>query len=116
MRNKVITAMIAGSLALGGCTAGYGYDNDPIGGILGGIFGGGGGYDNNRNLSQFERAAVDACGREASRYGRIQITDVRQQSRDVVEVFGRIDSRDRDRDEFRCAFRSDGRIVDFRRG
>ena len=114
MRNKVIAAMIAGSLALGGCTAGYG--GDPLGGLLGGILGGNSGYNNNRNMSQFERAAVDACGREASRYGRVQITDVRQQSRDVVEVFGRIDVRDSRGDEFRCAFRSDGRIVDFRRG
>ena len=113
MRNKVITAMLAGSLMLGGCAAGYG--GDPLGGLLGGILGGNSGY-NDRNMSQFERAAVDACGREASRYGRVQITDVRQQSRDVVEVFGRIDVRDSRGDEFRCAFRSDGRIVDFRRG
>ena len=113
MRSKSLIALAASALALSGCATAYG--QDPLGGLLNGILGGGNGY-NDRNLSQFERAAVDACGREASRYGRVQITDVRTQSRDVVQVYGRIDVRDSRGDEFSCAFRSDGRIVDFRRG
>ena len=110
MRKTALSAILVGSLALGGCAAGYG--QNPLGGILGGILGGNSGYGN-QQLSQFERAAANACGQEASRYGRVQITDVRQDSRDTVRVFGRIDTRDRSRDEFACVFRSDGRIVDF---
>ncbi|KLE34824.1 hypothetical protein AAW00_07455 [Aurantiacibacter luteus] len=101
---------------LGGCTA---YGGDPLGGILGGILGGGGyggGYNNNNNLSQFERAALEACGREAQRYGGVEITAVQQDTRDTVRVQGRINTRDTRNDEFTCTFRSDGRIVDFRTG
>lgn len=112
MRKTIMPALVAGTLALGGCATGYG--QDPFGGVLGGIFGGGDDY-NNRNLSQFERAGVDACAREAQRYGRVQVTDVRTPRRDVVEVYGRIDSRNSRDDEFSCAFGSDGRIIDFRR-
>ena len=111
MRKIFLPALALSTMALGGCAAGYGAN--PIGGILGGILGGNGGYGNNQNLDNFERAAVQACGQEASRYGRAQISDVRRDSRDVVVVYGRIDTRDRSRDEFICAFRSDGRIVDF---
>lgn len=114
MRKIIVPAMLAGSLLVGGCTA---YGQDPLGGILGGILGGGvgGGYQDN-NLSQFERAALNACGQQAQQYGQVQITDVRQDSQDTVRVQGRIDSYDRNRDEFSCTFRSDGRIVDFRTG
>ncbi|MGB3165259.1 MAG: hypothetical protein WBA68_00580 [Alteraurantiacibacter sp.] len=109
MRKTTLFAIAAGAALTAGCTTGYG--QDPLGGLLGGIFGGGGGY--NQNLDRFEQAAVEACGREASRYGRPQIRDVRRDGRDVVLVYGRIDTRDTRRDEFTCAFRSDGRIVDF---
>ena len=115
MRKTVLSAMAAGSILLGGCTA---YGGDPLGGILGGILGGGGyggGYNNN-NLSQFEQAALEACGREAQRYGQVQITNVQQNSSDTVRVDGRIGTRDTRNDEFTCTFRSDGRIVDFRTG
>ncbi|RPF71655.1 hypothetical protein [Aurantiacibacter spongiae] len=106
MKKILVPAMLAGSMLLSGCAAGYG--GNPLGGLLGGVFGG-----NTRNSgSQFERAAVEACGREASRYGRVQIADVRQ-SRDIVEVYGSVEERNRYSRQFRCAFRSDGRIVDF---
>ena len=114
MRKFLLPAVAAGTLMLGGCATGIG--GDPLGGILGGILGGGGGGYNDNNLSQFERAAVNACGQQASQYGRVSITDVRMASRDTVRVDGRIDSYDRNRDQFTCTFRSDGRIVDFRLG
>lgn len=108
MRTTFLPATLAATLMLGGC-AGLG----GLGGLLDPILGNDGRYDD-RNGSQFERAAAEACGREASRYGRVQITDVRQTDREFVRVRGRIDSRDSRRDEFDCTFRSDGRIVDFR--
>ncbi|WP_271079381.1 hypothetical protein [Aurantiacibacter sp. MUD61] len=110
MRNKSLIALAASALALSGCANTYG--GNPLGDLLGGILGGSGGY-NDRNLSDFQRAAVRECGQEASRIGRVQITDVRQDDRDIVVVYGRIDTRDSRRDEFACAFRSDGRIVEF---
>ena len=116
MHIKFFAGLAASALLLGGCTTGLG-GYGPGGGILGGILGGGGGgYGYDDRGDRFERAAVDACGREASRYGRIEITRVDQTSRDTVQVNGNIAVRDRSRDQFRCTFRSDGRIVDFRRG
>ena len=105
MHKKFIPLALAGSLTLGGCAT-LGGD-----GLLGDILGGGNyGYD---ARGDFERAAVDACGREASRYGRVNIERVDQQNRDYVYVYGRIQTRDYNRDEFTCVFRSDGRVVDF---
>ncbi len=114
MRKTLFPALIAGTLLLGGCTNSVGGTN-PLGGLLGGILGGGGAYDD-RNGSDFERAAVNACGQEAQRYtrDRIRVERVDQTSRDTVRVDGRIETRDRDRDEFTCTFRSDGRIAGFR--
>ncbi|MXO92110.1 hypothetical protein GRI62_00630 [Erythrobacter arachoides] len=109
----MVTAMAAGSILLGGCTA---YGGDPLGGLLGGLLGGGGYGNTNTNLSQFEQAAADACGREAQRYGRVQLTNVQQATNDTVRVDGRIETRDTRNDEFTCTFRSDNRIVDFRTG
>lgn len=106
MRRPALIALMGTSLMLGGCAA------SPIGGLLGNVLGGGNDY-NDRNLSQFERAAVNACGREAEKYGDVRITDVRQASNDIVEVRGDTRSRNGTRN-FACAFRSDGRIIDFR--
>ena len=115
MRKTVFPALLTCTLLLGGCAASPGgYGGNPLGGIFGGIL------DNNdpadRELSEFERAAVSACGREAERTSRnrARVERVDQTSRDIVRVDGRIETRDRDRDTFTCTFRSDGRIVDFR--
>lgn len=106
MRKFLLPVLMSGTLLLGGCAYGLG------GGLLGGIL------DNGRNGQNsgddFERAAVDACGREASRFGRVSIGNV-DRNRDTVRVTGRVDVRDNRGDEFTCTFRSDGRIVDFRR-
>ena len=117
MRKTFLSTLLVGTLALGGC-AQYG------GGLFGGLGGGyddgygpgtGYGYGYNRG-GDFERAAAEACGREASRYGRARVDEVNQESRDTVIVTGYIDSRQRRGDgRFGCTFRSDGRIVDFRR-
>ena len=113
MRKILLPLAMAGTLALGGCAT-YGGG----GGLLGDIFGNDR-YDDDRygydGGDDFERAAVQACGREASRYGRIRIDDVDRDGRDFVRVRGRIDVRNRDRDQFNCVFRNDGRIVEFRR-
>lgn len=101
MRKSFIPITFFATVMLGGCTT--------LGGF-GDVF-----DDDNYGNSDFERAAANACGREASRYGRVRIDRVEQNSRDTVQVRGRIDTRDKRRDEFGCTFRSNGRIVDFRR-
>ena len=119
MKKTCISAALAGTILLGGCASygqgGYGQDGGGLGGggILGAILGGGGSDYGYNARDDFERAAVDACGREASRYGRARIESVNQQERDYVYVQGRIETRDYNRDEFTCVFRSDGRVVDF---
>ncbi|NCP19243.1 MAG: hypothetical protein GW855_08830 [Erythrobacter sp.] len=107
---------------LSGCAyglgGGYGYDDgygDGYGGGYGGSYGGSYGYSY-RNNNDFERAAVNACGREASQYGRIQITYAEERDRGVYTVQGDIQIRDPRRDQFTCQFSSSGRIVDFRLG
>ncbi len=105
MKITILPVLAAGTMLLGGCAAGLGG-----GGLFGDILGGNVRNDNDR----FERAAANACGREASRYGRIAISDVRQTSREIVRVDGRVQTRDRYERRFSCIFRSDGRIVDFR--
>ena len=107
MRKILIPFALSAPMLLGGCAAIGGDD-----GLLGGLLGGGDryGYD---ARTDFERDAVEACGREASRFGRATVVEVEAQNREYMYVYGRIDSRDRERDEFTCVFRADGRIVDF---
>lgn len=118
MRKTTISALLAGTLMLGGCAYGtgvgygdeYGYD-DRYGGNYGGDYG----YSY-RDNNDFERAAVNACGREASRYGRIRITYAEERDRGVFTVQGEISNRDRRVDVFTCRFDASGRIIDFRTG
>ena len=120
---RLIPALAATAI-LGGCSAYGGLGG--LGGILGGdtYRSGSGGYEPYRGddlygtnyRNDFERAAFNACGRQASQYGRVAIDRVEQIDRNAVRVIGRIDSRDSRRDEFGCTFRSDGRIGDFRLG
>jgi hypothetical protein len=86
---------------------------NPMADILGSVLNGSGGAQ--ASGSTFERAAVNACGQQASQYGRVSITNVEQRSADTVRVDGRIET-DRGGGQFTCTFRSDGRIVDFRTG
>ena len=126
MHKLMIPALLAGTLLLGGCAygPGYGYDdgygpgggyNDGYGGGYGDGYGDGYGYSYRQN-SEFERAAVNACGREASRTGRVEITYAEERDRGVYTVQGRIAVRDRSRDQFTCQFSASGRIIDFRFG
>ena len=112
MRKIITPAILASTLALGGCAT-YG------GGLLGGGGYGKDRYENGYGYTRggdFERAAADACGREASRFGRARVDEVNQEGRDRVVVTGYIDSRDRRGEgRFGCTFSNDGRIIDFRR-
>lgn len=101
MRKTLIPAALGATMMLGGCASVL---ND---GLLGDLFG-----NNDYGETRFERAAVQACGNEASRYGRAEIRSVDQVSRDIVRVRGDI-RRDGRTSRFECDFRSDGRIVDF---
>ncbi|WP_394270157.1 hypothetical protein [Qipengyuania sp.] len=113
MNKLLLGAVMTGTLMLGGCAT-YGgglfggYDDDRYGDRYGDNYGYSGGQD-------FERAAANACGREASRYGRATISRVVQENRDEVVVTGRIRTNNDRNDEFGCTFNRDGRIVDFRR-
>lgn len=110
MHKFFVPTLLAGSLMMSGCAAGLG--GDPFGGILGSVLGGGSSAQSHSR--DFERAAVDACGQEASRYGRVSITNVGLSSRDTVRVDGSVQDNRRNQRRFTCTFRSDGRIVDFR--
>jgi hypothetical protein len=119
MKTSLIPAIAAATMLLGGCSAYGGLGG--LGGILGGDtyrddpYRGPDNYGTNYR-NDFERAAFNACGRQASQYGRVAIDRVEQIDQNSVRVIGRTDSRDSRRDEFGCTFRSDGRIVDFRLG
>lgn len=122
MRKLSVSALFASAIMVGGCAYGYGdgygYNDgygDGYGGGYGGSYGGSYGYSY-RNNNDFERAAVNACGQEASRYGRIRITYAEERERGIYTVQGEIDNRDPRRDQFTCEFSSSGRIVDFRLG
>ena len=107
MPRQILSLLALAALPLSGCTALGGPD------ILGSVLGGGtssGAYG--RGGPDFRTMAVDTCGAEASRYGRVGITQVQQVSRSTLRVYGTIDSNYR-RHNFACSFREDGRITDF---
>lgn len=114
MRKSLPALVIFGSLAVGGCASnpllgGYGGMGGPLEAVIGSVLGGSNqGYGNNN----FQQAAVNACGGEASRYGQVSIQDVRQQSSSTLRVYGVVGSNYGSRN-FQCSFRSDGRITDF---
>jgi hypothetical protein len=118
MRKLMIPTLLAGALALGGCSSVL---PAVLGSVLQGGLGqaGGGGYgypDQGYGNQNFQQAAVNSCGQQASRYGRVAINDVRQVSSSTLRVFGTIDTGNYDRRSFACSFRSDGRITDFNLG
>jgi hypothetical protein len=111
MRNPTKLILVAGALSLGGCMTSPlgGGMGGPLEAVLGQVLGGGG---QNQGGSNFQQAAVNACGNHASQYGQVQVRDVRQQSRDTLRVYGVVGSNYGNR-AFECSFRSDGRITDF---
>lgn len=123
MRKFIVTALAASTFALGGCAAGLGGMGgplDPVGAILGSVLGGGGygsqgGYGNQGYGNQnFQSAAVNACGQQASQYGRVQINNVQSQSNSTLRVYGTVGvNGGYQQRNFACSFRSDGRITDF---
>jgi hypothetical protein len=95
--------------------------------VQGGYYGYGGQYGSRDSY------AINACGAEASRYGRVSIGDVRPKSRDKMEVRGFVDAqggysdrgygyndrgygygRGYERRTFTCTVRYDGRITKFK--
>lgn len=110
MHKFFIPTLLAGGLMMSGCAAGIG--GDPLGGLLSTVLGGGTTTQGSSN--EFERVAVDSCGREAQRYGRVSISNVGLVSRDTVRVDGSVQANNQYQRRFTCSFRSDGRIVDFR--
>lgn len=115
MRKTMVTTAVAGTLMLGGCASlgGLGGGSGGFGSILGSVLGGG--QSGQSNLNEFERAAANACGEEAQRYGRVSLSSAEQVNRDNVQVRGRIVTNNRREQQFVCTFRSDGRIADFLR-
>lgn len=113
MRKSPAAILIAGALALGGCaTSPFGGGvGGPLEAVLGQVLGGNGSRDNGG--SNFQRAAINACGNQASQFGQVQIRDVRQQSRNTLRVFGIVNTNFEGSRNFQCSFRSDGRITDF---
>ena len=100
--------LTVGAVTLGGCmTSPLGGMGGPLEAVLGQVLGGSQGSGND-----FQQAAVNACGRHASQYGQVSVSDVRQQSRDTLRVYGVVGS-NYGRRNFECSFRSDGRITDF---
>jgi hypothetical protein len=87
-----------------------------------------GGYYGYGSYNSADRYAVNACGNEASRYGRVSISDVRPKSRDKMEVRGFVDPqgffdrgydyrsghRGYERRTFACTVRYDGRVTKFK--
>lgn len=121
MRKSMI-ALSALALPLASCASPYGagYGSDPILGAIGalsGVLGSagqsgyGGGYNQGYG-GNFQQAAVNACGRTASRYGQVGIRQVRQVSRSSLRVYGVVSNGYNSRN-WDCRFRSDGRITDF---
>ena len=113
MRKLMIPTLVAGALALGGCTSVLPAVLGSVlqGGLGGGL--GGGGYDQGYGNQNFQQAAVNACGSQASRYGQVRITNVQQVSSSTLRVYGVVSS-GFDQRSFTCSFRSDGRITDVR--
>ncbi len=117
MRKLSVPLIIGSTLALGACATspyGGGMGGGPLEAILGTVLGAGQqGYgQQGYGQSSFQQAAVNACGRAASRYGQVSIRNVRQVSRSTLRVYGTVGSRYGGRN-FACSFRSDGRITDF---
>ncbi len=114
MRKSFLPIFLAGTLALGGCSSVL---PAVLGSVLqgGGQGGGyGGGYGDQRYGNQnFQQSAVNACGNQASRYGRVSISNVRQISSSTLNVQGTIETGNFQRRSFTCSFRSDGRITSF---
>ncbi|MEO6041599.1 MAG: hypothetical protein ABIP41_06840 [Croceibacterium sp.] len=123
MRKMTVLALLATPFLLAGCTTGYGAD--PLGGLLGSVLGGSGGYSNsgygygnnsgygNTSQNSFQQAAIDACGQQASQYGRVSIGNVQQVSSNTLRVTGGASVNNYQQRGFYCDFRSDGRITNF---
>ena len=112
MRKSILPILLITTMPLAGCAAGMGGLSGPsvLGSVLGNVLASGA---QGRGGADFQTMAIDACGAEASRYGRVSITDVRASSRSTLRVFGTVDANNFQRHAFACSYREDGRIIDF---
>ena len=94
-------------LPLSACATGLA--GPVLGNVLGNVLNRGG-YG--QGGPDFQTAAVEACGAEAARYGRVQVTNVEAASRSTLRVYGTVEANYR-RHAFACSYREDGRITDF---
>ena len=113
MRKTTLSLIALAALPLAGCMGmspggglgGAGVLGSVLGSVLNQPTYGRGGPD-------LQTMAVDACGGQAQRYGQVNISDVRAESRSTLRVYGTIDANYR-RHAFACSYREDGRITDF---
>ena len=112
MRKLMIPTLVAGAMALGGCSSVL---PAVLGSVLQGGLGGGGygSADAGYGSGNFQQAAVNTCGQQASRYGQVRITNVQQVSSSTLRVYGTVSTGGYSQRNFACSFRSDGRITDF---
>lgn len=102
-----------------------GYGNGGYGGYGNGGYGNQGYGYGNQNMESY---AVDACASQASRYGRVSVSDVERRGSRTLRVRGVIDAAgynnggygggygnygNYERRSFSCSVRTDGRITDF---
>lgn len=124
---RKLVPLVALVLPLAACATspyGYGYGADPISAVIGALgssstYGSPYGYGNYGysnygygGSSAFSQAAANACASYASRYGRVSISSVRQESSSRMHVYGYV-NRGYGADNWDCTFRSDGRVTDF---
>lgn len=116
MRIKRFAILCAAPLILGGCASLGGLAD-----ILDGGYGNNGAYGNNDSYGNygaygssqdFERAAVDSCRQEASRYGQPRIDNV-ERGDNAIRVYGTIYDNRRGERRFVCTFDNRGRIIRF---
>ena len=108
MRKSILPLLAMSALSVSACTTGLGGPG-VLGSVLGNVLSTGQG----RGGPDFQTMAIEACGAEASRYGRVNVSDVQAVSRSTLRVFGTVDTGSYQRHAFACNFREDGRITDF---
>ena len=106
MRRRHLVALLASSMALGGC-AYIGLAPAVVDAV-----------NNSRDRgyvgATIEESAVEACTARGSRYGRVTTGAVERVSEAIVRVHGTVQEATGER-AFTCDFRSNGRIASFRR-
>lgn len=109
MRKSILPLLAVSALSVSACATGMGGPG-VLGSVLGNVLSSGA---QGRGGPDFQTMAIEACGSEASRYGRVNVSDVQAVSRSTLRVYGTVDTGSFQRRSFACNFREDGRITDF---